>query len=208
MPFFDILLRRRSFHIAKNEQQINNAIRDAKVRLIGSDGEQLGIFSGADALEKAYDEGLDLVKISPNADPPVCKIMDYGKHRFEQSKREKEMKRNQHIVETHEIRLSPNIDAHDVEFKMKAARKFLEKGDKLKITIRFRGRQMAHTELGRDQLLKFTEALSDLGVVDKQPKLDGRHMTMFMSAKLAPKPETKKKTKPLENVETKETTKE
>jgi len=185
-------LRRKS-HIAKNEQQLNDAIRDAKVRLIGSDGEQLGIFSSAEALEKAYDEGLDLVKISPNADPPVCKIMDYGKHRFEQSKREKEAKRNQNIVEMHEIRLSPNIDIHDIEFKMKHARRFLEKGGKLKLSIRFRGRQMAHPDRGRAQILKFAEGLSDLAIVDKAPKLEGRNMSMFISAKPLPKPEKKTK---------------
>lgn len=185
----------RCFPIAKNKHEINEQIREARVRLIGTDGEQLGIVSSHDALNKAYDEGMDLVKISPNADPPVCKIMDYGKYRFEQSKREKEAKRNQHIVELHEIRLSPNIDVHDINFKMKAARRFLEEGSKLKISIRFRGRQMAHTKLGEQQILKFAEGLADLAVIDKMPKLEGRSMSMHLSAKPAPKPEPKSKSK-------------
>ncbi len=141
----------------------------------------------------AYDAGMDLVKIAPNAEPPVCRIMDYGKYRFEQAKREKEAKKNQHVVELHEIRLSPNIDIHDINFKMKAAQRFLQEGHKLKISIRFRGRQMAHTKLGEEQILKFVEGLADYAVVEKAPKLEGRNMAMFLSAKPAPKPEKKTK---------------
>jgi translation initiation factor IF-3 len=197
-PFFHFV--RRCFPISKKEHEINEDIRDAKVRLIDADGAQLGIVNGRDALEKAFDAGFDLVKIAPTASPPVCRIMDYGKFRFEQAKRDKESKKHQRIVEVKGIELSPNIDVHDVNFKMRAAQRFLREGNKLKVFIRFRGRQMAHPKLGEEQMLRFAEGLTDEAVIDKPPKLDGRLMTMFMS----PKPETKVKEPKPESTSTKE----
>ncbi|MDR1735446.1 MAG: translation initiation factor IF-3 [Oscillospiraceae bacterium] len=175
------------------EHQINEEIRDKEVRLIGDDGEQLGVMPSKDALKIARDKDLDLVKIAPKAIPPVCRIMDYGKFRFEQSKRDKEARKNQKIVEIKEIRLSPGIDVHDFNFKMKNAKRFLEDGDKVKVSIRFRGREMAHTSIGEAQLKKFAEGLSDLSSVEKSPKLDGRNMSMFLSPKkeLVQKQDTK-----------------
>lgn len=145
----------------------------------------------AKALEIAAQHDLDLVKIAPKAEPPVCRVMDYGKFRFEQAKKEKESRRNQRVVETKEIRLSPNIDVHDIEFKSKSARKFLADGNKLKISVRFRGRAIAHSSLGEQQLLKFAEGLSDIANVEKPPKLEGRSMAMFLAPK-PQKPEPKK----------------
>ena len=168
--------------------QINDEIRDKEVRLIDSDGSQLGIVNTRDALRMASERDLDLVKIAPGAAPPVCKFMDYGKFRFEQSKKEKEAKKHQRIIEIKEIRLSPGIDIHDFTFKRNHARKFLEDGDKVKVSIRFRGREMAHTSIGQSQMLKFAEELADVCNVERPPKLDGRNMLMF----LAPKPPSKK----------------
>ncbi len=153
------------------------------MRLIGEDGSQLGIMSSADALRIAVEKDLDLVKISPNSNPPVCRIMDYGKFRFEQSKRDKEARKNQHIVEIKEIRLSPGIGSNDFGFKLRNGQKFLTDGDRLKVTVRFRGREMAHTEIGEELLMRFAAECSDIATVDKNPKLDGRHMTMFLSPK-------------------------
>lgn len=153
------------------------------MRLIDSDGQQLGIMSAEDALKAAQDEGLDLVKISPNATPPVCKIMDYGKYKFKQDKREKEAKKNQHVIEIKEIRMSPSIDINDLNVKIRAAQKFLREGDRVKVTVRFRGREMAHTDIGQDLLLKFADSCQDVAVMDKAPTLDGRHMSIFLSAK-------------------------
>jgi translation initiation factor IF-3 len=161
--------------------QINEEIRDREVRLIGADGNQLGIMSGAAARQRAYDENMDLVKIAPAATPPVCKIMDYGKYRFEQAKRDKEAKKNQHIVEVKEIRMSPVIDVNDFNVKLKNAQKFLKEGDRVKVTVRFRGRQMAHTSIGEDLLNRFAESCSEIAVLDKNPSLDGRFMTIFLS---------------------------
>ena len=159
--------------------------------MISADGAQLGIMSARDALNLAAEKNLDLVKIAPQATPPVCKIIDYGKYRFEQAKREKEAKKNQRVVEIKEIRLSLNIDTHDFETKrnhlntkVNNARKFLEKGDKVKVTLRFRGREMGHPELGADIMKRFAESLADTANVDKPAKLEGRNMLMF----LAPKP--------------------
>lgn len=163
--------------------QINEEIRDKELRIVSDDGEQLGIMSAKDALKKAEEKNLDLVKIAPNATPPVCKIMDYGKYRFEQSKREKEAKKNQHIVETKEIRLSLNIDVHDFDTKVNHAQKFLKAGNKVKVSIRFRGREMAHTQLGQVPMQKFAEACSEFATVEKQAKLDGRQMFMFLTPK-------------------------
>jgi translation initiation factor IF-3 len=174
--------------ISKLAHQINEDIRDKEIRLIDEGGEQLGIMSCQDALNIAYDKNCDLVKISPGANPPVCKIMDYGKYKFEQSKRDKEAKRHQHVVEIKEIRMSPVIDTNDFNVKLKNGQKFLKEGDRLKVTIRFRGRQMAHTEIGAGILERFAEACADCASLDKNPKLEGRNMSMFLSPK-AQKPE-------------------
>lgn len=166
--------------------QINEDIRDREVRLISDDGEQLGIMSIDAAMDIAVEKDLDLVKIAPGSNPPVCKIMDYGKYRFEQSKREKEAKKNQHIVEVKEIRMSPGIGDNDFNVKLRNGQKFLKDGDRLKVTIRFRGRQMAHTNLGEILLRRFAEECSEVATVDKNPKLEGRNMAMFLSPKAAP----------------------
>ena len=182
-PCFFVFLE--VFHIAKLEHQLNEEIRDKEVRVIGAEGDQLGIMSSADALKLAYEKDLDLVKIAPNAVPPVCKIMDYGKFRFEQMKKEKEARKNQHVVEIKEVRMSPNIDTNDFNVKLKNAQKFLKEGNRVKITVRFRGREMAHTSIGETLLKQFGEQCAEVATVEKNPKLDGRHMTMFLSPKTA-----------------------
>lgn len=151
--------------------------------MIGADGSQLGIMTSSDALALAEEKDLDLVKIAPNAVPPVCKIMDYGKFRFEQLKKEKEAKKNQHVVEIKEIRMSPGIDTNDFNVKVKNAMKFLKDGNRVKVTVRFRGREMAHTNIGEQLLVKFGQDCAELANVEKNPKLDGRHMSMFLSPK-------------------------
>ncbi|MBQ1603477.1 MAG: translation initiation factor IF-3 [Oscillospiraceae bacterium] len=163
--------------------QLNEEIRDSEVRLIGSTGEQLGIMSAAQAQHIADEQGLDLVKISPQATPPVCKLMDYGKFRFEQSKREKEARKNQHVVEIKEVRMSPGIDVGDFNTKLKNAQKFLTEGNRVKVSVRFRGREMAHTEIGRDLLVRFAEQISEVSTLDKEPKMEGRSMSIFLSPK-------------------------
>ena len=162
---------------------INEQIRDKEVRLIGADGSQLGILSAADAQKKADEAGLDLVKISPNATPPVCKIMDYGKHKFEQGKREKGARKNQKIVNLKEIRLSPSIDTHDFNTKVNQTLKFIKSGDKVKIAVRFRGRELNHTEIGMELLEKFASAIEEVANVEKKAKLEGRNMTMVVAPK-------------------------
>ncbi len=162
---------------------INEQIRDREIRLIGANGEQLGIMSAREAQEKADEAGLDLVKIAPQAKPPVCKIIDYSKFRYEQSRKEKEARRKQKTVEIKEIRMSPNIDTNDLNTKISAARKFLEKGNKVKVSIRFRGREMAHTQASRPMMNEFAEKLSDIAQVDKPPKMEGRFMTMILTEK-------------------------
>lgn len=180
-----VLLRtyRRCFSISNIAHQINEEIRDNEIRLIGDDGEQLGIMSAGDAMKLAEEQGLDLVKIAPQSTPPVCKVMDYGKYRFEQSKREKEARRNQHIVEIKEIRMSPSIGLNDFNVKLKNGMKFLNEGNRLKVTVRFRGREMAHTDLGEELLKRFAAECSEIATMDKNPKLEGRHMNMFLSPK-------------------------
>ena len=171
----------RCLNISAFEHQINEDIRDKEVRLIGVDGAQLGIVSSQQALQMAEEQGYDLVKIAPTAVPPVCRIMDYGKFRFEQMKKEKEARKNQRIVEIKEVRLSSKIDVHDFETKLKAAQKFLDGGDKVKVSIRFRGREMAHTDLGKEVMDRFSDACKDFCTVEKQPKLEGRQMLMFLA---------------------------
>ncbi len=161
--------------------QLNEDIRDREVRVISSDGEQLGIMSAKQALKKAEEKNLDLVKIAPTANPPVCKIMDYGKYRFEQAKKEKENKKNQRVIETKEIRLSLNIDTHDFDTKANQAIKFLNSGHKVKVSIRFRGREMAHPQIGEETMKKFAEVVSDYASVEKPAKLEGRQMLMFLA---------------------------
>ena len=162
---------------------INEQIRDREVRLIGPDGAQLGIVSSRDALAKAQEAGLDLVKIAPQAKPPVCKIIDYGKYRYEMARKEKEARKKQKTIEIKEVRLSPNIDSNDLNTKASAARKFLEKGNKVKVTLRFRGREMSHMAQTKHVLDDFAEMLSDIAVVDKPSKLEGRSIVMILSKK-------------------------
>ena len=162
---------------------INEQIRDREVRLIGPDGAQLGIVSAREAMAKAQEAGLDLVKIAPQAKPPVCKIIDYGKYRYELSRKEKEAKKKQKTIDIKEVRLSPNIDTNDLKTKVNAARKFLSKGDRVKVTLRFRGREMAHMHNSKYILDDFAELLADVATVEKAPKIEGRSMTMFLSEK-------------------------
>lgn len=176
---------RRCFNISKQEQQINEEIRDKEIRVISDDGEQLGIMSAAEALKIAESRNLDLVKIAPMAKPPVCKVMDYGKFRFEKAKKEKEAKKNQKTIEIKEIRLSLNIDTHDFDTKINHARKFIGSGNKVKVSIRFRGREMAHPELGQVIMKRCAEALVDCASVEKPAKLEGRQMLMFLAPKSA-----------------------
>ncbi|MCQ2557484.1 MAG: translation initiation factor IF-3 [Oscillospiraceae bacterium] len=180
--------------IANIDHQINEEITDSEVRLIGADGEQLGIMSSEDAQKIADENGLDLVKIAPAAVPPVCRVMDYNKFRYEQGKKEKEAKKNQHVIEVKEIRMSPGIDTNDFNTKLKTGKKFLADGDRVKVSVRFRGREMAHTEIGTELLNQYAEGCADVAQVDKAPKLEGRNMSMFLS----PKPTTpaKKPAKP------------
>ena len=163
--------------------QINEDIIDKEVRLIAEDGEQLGVMPLADAMKIAIDKDLDLVKIAPKSTPPVCKVMDYGKYKFEQAKRDKEVRKFQHIVEVKEIRMSPSIGINDFNVKLRNGQKFLKGGDRLKVTVRFRGREMAHTDIGEKLLVNFAEECAEFGNVDKNPKLDGRHMSMFLTPK-------------------------
>ena len=169
--------------IAKLDHQLNDEIRDKEIRLIGADGAQLGIMSADEANNLADEQGLDLVKISPNAVPPVCKIMDYSKFCFDQKKREKEAKKNQRVVEIKEIRMSPSIDTNDFNTKVKSALKFLGDGNRVKVSVRFRGREMAHTNLGEKLLMEFAEACAEIATMEKNPKLEGRFMAMFLTPK-------------------------
>lgn len=166
-----------------SELFINEQIRDKEVRVIGVNGEQLGVMSSREALRLAEEAELDLVKIAPTAKPPVCKIVDYGKYRYEMARKEKEARKKQKVVEIKEIRLSPNIDTNDLNTKVNAARKFLEKGNKVKVTLRFRGREMAHMNTSKHILDDFAESLSDIAVVDKPAKVEGRSMAMFLTEK-------------------------
>ena len=161
---------------------INEQIRDREIRLIGEDGQQLGIMSSREAMKIAREAELDLVKIAPQAKPPVCKIIDYGKYRYELARKEKEAKK-QKTIEVKEVRLSPNIDSNDLNTKIASARKFIEKGNKVKVTLRFRGREMAHVQSSRHILDEFAKALEDIALVDKPAKMEGRSMAMFLTEK-------------------------
>ena len=182
------------FTIANAAYQINEEITDKEVRLIDDEGAQLGIMSADEALKIATEKELDLVKIAPGSNPPVCRIMDYGKFRFEQAKKENEAKKNQRVIEIKEIRMSPSIDTNDLNTKLKNAQKFLADGDRVKVSVRFRGREMAHTEIGEVLLKEFASKCAEVANLDKAPKLEGRSMSIFLS----PKPTTpaKKPAKP------------
>lgn len=173
----------RCLYINSKELQINNEITDKEVRVIGSDGSQLGIMSIKDALNLASNQNLDLVKMAANAKPAVCKIIDYGKYRFEQAKKNKEAKKNQHTIDIKEIRLSLNIDTHDFETKVNHAIRFSKNGDKIKVSIRFKGREMGHSNIGLQVMDKFAKACSEFTNIEKPAKLDGRSMIMFLSSK-------------------------
>lgn len=166
-----------------SDLMINEQIREKEIRLIGEDGEQLGVVSTRDAMKMAEDAGLDLVKIAPTAKPPVCKIVDYGKFRYEQARKDKEARKKQRTIEVKEVRLSPNIDSNDLNTKVNAARKFISKGDKVKITLRFRGREMAHMHSSKHILDDFAEELSDIASVEKPAKIEGRSITMVLTEK-------------------------
>ena len=165
------------------ELMINEQIRDKEIRLIDENGEQLGIVSSREAQKIADERKLDLVKIAPTAKPPVCRIMDYGKYKFDQAKKEKEARKKQKTVDVKELRLSPSIDTHDVQVKVKKANEFLKDGDKVKISIRFRGREIGHSKVGMQILEDFAKATEEFGVVDKQPKMEGKSLVMFLAPK-------------------------
>ncbi|MTI69773.1 MAG: translation initiation factor IF-3 [Firmicutes bacterium] len=165
------------------ELQINEQIREREVRLINADGEQVGIVPIRKAQQEAFDKKLDLVKVAPNAKPPVCRIMDYGKYKYEQAKKEKEAKKKQKVINIKEIRVTPHTEEHDLQVKGKKAIKFLKNEDKVKVTVRFRGRELGHKEQGRQVLDRFTEITSEYGVIDKKPKMEGRNMVMFLRPK-------------------------
>ena len=176
-----LIIKWRCLVISTKELQINEQIRANEVRLIGADGEQVGVISLISALEMAYDKGFDLVLIAPQGDPPVCRIMDYGKFRFERDKKEKEARKKQQIVEIKEIQLSCHIDVNDFNTKVNHALRFLGNGDKVKVMVKFRGRQLSHTEIGAELLKKFEQACAEKGSVDKAPAMEGRSMIMFLS---------------------------
>ena len=182
----------RCLTIASQTHLINEEIQVPEVRLISESGEQLGIMSSEAALAAAEEQEMDLVMISPQAKPPVCKIMDYGKFRFEQAKKEKEARKNQHVIEIKEIRMSPSIGDNDFLTKLKNGQKFLQEGDRLKVTIRFRGREMAHTNIGEVLLMRFADECKEIATMDKNPKLEGRNMSMFLSPKAPDKQSNKK----------------
>ena len=183
MPFVHSHFFWRCYPIANQEHLINEEIQAPEVRLISDSGEQLGLMSSEEAMKIAEEREMDLVMIAPGSKPPVCKIMDYGKYRFEQAKREKEARKNQRVIEVKEIRMSPGIGENDFNTKLCNGQKFLADGDRLKVTIRFRGREMAHTNIGEQLLKSFAEQCADVATMDKNPKLEGRNMSMFLSPK-------------------------
>ncbi|MDY3030997.1 MAG: translation initiation factor IF-3 [Clostridia bacterium] len=167
--------------ISKNDLQINEQIRDKEVRVIADDGSQLGVMDAKSAQKLASEKNMDLVKIAPQAKPPVCKIMDYGKYKFEMNKREKENRKNQKVINIKEVQLSPSIDTNDFNTKVKHALKFLKHGDKVKVMVRFRGREVSHSDIGLNLLNKFAEQTKEMGTVERPAKLEGRNMTMFLA---------------------------
>ena len=178
-----IVRTREEMPSSSDGPRINEMINSRSVRCIDPDGEQLGILSIDEAMNKAEELGLHLVELQPNADPPVCKILDYGKHKYQAQKRANEARKKQKIIEVKEIKLRPNIDQHDYQVKMKAVRKFIDGGDKVKITLRFRGREMAHVELGTDLLTRVQEDIDDFAKIESMPKMEGRQMTMILAPK-------------------------
>lgn len=162
--------------------RINDEIKAQQVRVVGADGEMLGVLSVSEGVKLAEEAGLDLVEVSPNAEPPVCKILDYGKYKYEQQKKASEARKKQKVVDVKEVKIRPGIEDHDYKVKMRSARKFLENGDKVKVTMRFRGREMAHQNIGMDLLKRMIEELSDIGKVDLEPKMEGRQIIMVLSA--------------------------
>ena len=179
---FYFIKKWRCFSI-KQELLINEKIRYKEVQVIDEDGNKLGVLPIEEAIDRALDAKLDLVLVGPNNEPPVCKLMNYGKYKFEQAKREKEAKRNQKAMEVKEIRITPNIETHDFEFKARNARKFLESGNKVKVTLRFRGRELNYVKAGEDNLNEFIEALSDIAVAEKKPVLEGKNMSVILTKK-------------------------
>ncbi len=182
IPVFFIVVFGRCWLIS-NELRINEEIRAKEIRVVSSEGEQLGIMSVRDALRIAQEKELDLVEVAPTARPPVCRIMDYGKYRYEQSKREREARKKQRIIEIKEIRMTPKIEEHDFQVKIKAAQKFLKDGDKVKAMIRFRGREIVHAELGKNLLLQLFESVRDSAVMEREPKIEGKNMIMILASK-------------------------
>ncbi len=185
MPCAGLFLCRALSHeirrcVPINDLIINEDIREREVRVVNEQGEQLGIMPTVQALKLADEKQLDLVNIAPNAKPPVCKLMDYGKYRFDQNKKEREIKKNQKVIETKEVRLSATIEDHDIDVRYRQAVKFLQDGNKVKVSIRFRGRQIAHSEIGSEQMLSFAERIKDYGVMEKRPVIEGRNMTMIL----------------------------
>ncbi|TCL60901.1 translation initiation factor 3 (bIF-3) [Hydrogenispora ethanolica] len=173
----------RRCQLISNELRINEEIRAREIRVVSADGEQLGIMQVRDALRIALEKELDLVEVAPNAKPPVCRIMDYGKYRYEQSKREREARKKQRIIEIKEIRMTPKIEEHDFQVKVKAAQKFLKDGDKVKAIIRFRGREIVHADLGKSLLMQLFESVRDGAVMEREPKIEGKNMIMILSGK-------------------------
>ncbi len=186
-PFYFDLFTRRCFPISRESLRINEEIRIREVRVTSASGEQLGIMQTRDALRMAEEQHLDLVEVAPKAKPPVCRIMDFGKYRYEQQKREKEAKKRQKVITVKEVKLRPNIEQHDFDVKLKNALRFLEEGNKVKVTIMFRGRELSHPELGREVLDKVSAQLKELVSIERDAKLEGKNMTMI----LAPKAQTK-----------------
>ena len=180
-PFFYLCFGR--WPLISNELRINEEIRAKEIRVVSSDGEQLGIMQVRDALKLALEKELDLVEVAPTAKPPVCRVMDYGKYRYEQSKREREARKKQKVIEIKEIRMTPKIEDHDFQVKVKAAMKFLNDGDKVKAMIRFRGREIVHADLGKALLLQLFEEVRNLSVMEREPKIEGKNMIMILSAK-------------------------
>lgn len=185
-------------HIS-SELRINDEIRAREIRVVDETGQQLGVMTVREGIRIANERGLDLVEVSPNARPAVCKIMDYGKHKYDQSKRDKVAKKRQRVINTKEVRMSPKIDEHDFTTKVRATEKFLKAGDKVKVSVRFRGREIVHTSLAKDRLLELADQVKDYGALERQPKLEGRSMIVFLLPKAENTKAEAKKEKTVEN---------